>query len=199
MLCHQPDHFSAQYLLAICHLKLHQYSEAQAALIASQSRRPDFIWVYVLKGFAEGEMGEFALAHEDYRHALDLHPGEDAHYVLLVNRGVTLVREKRLSEAVGDLEAAIKLKPANYQAYVDLVQAYQSQGNRKGALLSLEKAISIEPRLVLLHRLHAQIQQQNHDDRAALMDLDQALRLLGPHDLEVADIQFDRADPASAA
>jgi tRNA A-37 threonylcarbamoyl transferase component Bud32 len=61
LIARQPDHFWGQYMLAICHLKEHRAAEAQVALSACQARRPDFVWTHLLKGFAEGEMGEFDL------------------------------------------------------------------------------------------------------------------------------------------
>ena len=63
----EPNHFWARYLLAICCLKSHRPAEAQSALFACQGRRPDFVWVYLLKGFAEGELREFDLAEADFR------------------------------------------------------------------------------------------------------------------------------------
>ena len=50
-----------------------------------------------------------------------------ARYVLSVYRGVLRIRTGRFDEAITDLNAAIKLKPRAYQAFVNLAQAYRLQ------------------------------------------------------------------------
>ena len=87
MLRLEPDHFWAQYYLAICQLKQKRWGEAKASLTACAGRRPDFIWTYLLRGFAQGELGAFAAAEMDFDKALQLHPDETARYGIHVNRG----------------------------------------------------------------------------------------------------------------
>ena len=134
VLSREPDHFWGQYLLAICHLKEHRPSEAQAALTACQNRRPGFVWTYLLKGFAEGEMREFDLAEDDFKRATELGLGEAERYVMLVNRGVMRVRQGRHEAAAEDFLTAIALKPNQFQAYIDLAQAFQKLGRLDDAM-----------------------------------------------------------------
>jgi superkiller protein 3 len=104
------------------------------------------------------------------------------------------MRERKLEAAVADFQAAIRLKPNHHQAYLDLAQAYQVKGRWDASLESIERALKLNPPgQVVLFRLHARIQQQKHRDQAALDDLQCALRSLDPQDVEVADVQFDRA------
>jgi tetratricopeptide (TPR) repeat protein/tRNA A-37 threonylcarbamoyl transferase component Bud32 len=176
-LVHQPDHFWAQYLLAVCHLKSHRAAQAQASLVACQSRRPTFVWTYLLKGFAEGEMGEFDLAEEDFRRAEMLGLGNEGRYVMLVNRGVMRIRRGHHREAADDLAAAVALKPDQFPAFVNLAEAYERLGLRDRALATLNLALKEAPREAVLYRARSRIERLRGDVAAALADLGQAIAL----------------------
>ncbi|WP_250847064.1 protein kinase domain-containing protein [Aquisphaera insulae] len=187
-----PNHFWAGYLMAHCFIKTHRPAEAQAALIACQARRPDFIWIYLLKGFAEGEMQEFNLAEADFRRALELHADEDARYVLLVNRGVMRLRKKEPAAAIEDFRAAIALKPDRYQAYLDLAQAHVKIGRPEQALATLDRGIEKDPDSPVLYRLRGQVEQQLGRDGHAREDFDRAIRHTPPDDPQLADLLLER-------
>src|SRR5262249_11502552 len=70
----QPEHFWAQFFLALRYLESHRPAEARASLTACLSRRPDFPWLYLLRGMVHGGEGEFALADADFEQALKLNP-----------------------------------------------------------------------------------------------------------------------------
>jgi serine/threonine protein kinase/tetratricopeptide (TPR) repeat protein len=188
----QPDHFWAQYLLAICHLKAHRPGEAQAALTACQSRRPGFVWTYLLKGFTEGEMREFDLAETDFRRAGELGLNDQERYVMLVNRGVMRIRREWNSEATEDLRAAIALKPDQFQAYINLAQALQNLKRWDEAVGMLDRAITLAPGQAVLYRARAHLLRLRSRDPEALKDLDRAIELSRPDDPLLADDQRDR-------
>ena len=121
----KPGHFWAQYLDALCLLRQHRPAEARALLGACLAQRPDFVWLYLLRGFAHQELQDWAAADSDFQKAAQMPLDDNARYVLLVNRGVLRVRTDRIDDAVADLDAAIKLKPNAYQAFVNLAQAYR--------------------------------------------------------------------------
>jgi len=171
----EPDDFWALYLLAVCHLKGHQPSEAQAALVACQSRRPKFVWTYLLRGFANAEMQEFELAEADFRHALSLGLSDEERFVLLVNRGVSRVRRGAAAEAVEDLTAAIALRPRQFLAYLNLAQAYRALRKTGQALESLARAIALAPNQSALYRARAEIERSLSQNDAALADLGRAI------------------------
>ena len=187
----EPNHFWARYLLAICCLKSHRPAEAQSALFACQGRRPDFVWVYLLKGFAEGELREFDLAEADFRRAADLHPDDDARYVLLVNRGVMRVRKPDHRAAIDDFQAAIALKPDRFQAYLDLAQEFRSLGRFDESLALIDRAQAQDPGHAMLYRLRGQIEQQRGEDDAALRDFARAIRLSPANDRQLADLYLE--------
>ena len=100
---------------------------------------------------------------------------DNARYVLLVNRGVLRVRTERLDDAITDLNSAIKLKPAAYQAFVNLAQAYREQAKPGLALDQLNRALELEPGLAHLYRLRARLYIETDQPERALADLDQAI------------------------
>ena len=189
----QPDHFWAQYLLAICHLKEHHAAEALAELTGCQGRRPRFVWTYLLKGFAEGEIDEFDLAEADFEKATQLGLSDAARYVMLVNRGVMRVRRGRHETAVEDFLTAIRLKPDQFQAYVDLSHAYQNLGRNEEALEVLNRAIAHAPGQPVLYRTRAQIHRLMSHESEAFEDLDRAISSATKEDSALVGDYLERA------
>jgi tRNA A-37 threonylcarbamoyl transferase component Bud32/Tfp pilus assembly protein PilF len=184
----QPDHFWAQYLLALCHLRAEapRFGEAVAGLTACLARRSDHVWLYLLRGYAQAEAGHAAAdpvqlraADADYRRAADLlgrRADPDAEYVLLVNRGALRVRQKRFAEAVRDLQGAVLRKPGQLPAYVNLSQAYAGLGRWAEARAQLDQAVRLRPELALPYRARAQLAEKQKAFAAALADLEAAAR-----------------------
>src|SRR5262249_10285472 len=121
----RPGHFWAQYLNALCLLRQGRPAEARALLSACLAQRSDFVWLYLLRGFAQEELQAWAAADLDVEKAAGMPLDDNARYVLLVHRGVLRVRTDRPNDAIADLKAAIELKPKAYQAFVNLAQAYR--------------------------------------------------------------------------
>jgi tetratricopeptide (TPR) repeat protein len=176
----QPDHFWAQYLLAVCHIRSQHPAEAQSALLACQALRPSFIWIHLLKGVAEGELKEFDLAEADFRSAEQMGPDENALYVLLVNRGVMRIRRGDPEAAVRDLESAASRRPHAFAAYINLAQAHLARKHPEDAVAALDRAVAEDPGQVLLYRERSRAHRARGDATAALADLDTAIRLAGP-------------------
>ena len=53
-----PRHFWAQFLTGICYLKSQRPAEAKVCLSACLASKPDFVWLYLLRGFAHGQLAE---------------------------------------------------------------------------------------------------------------------------------------------
>jgi tetratricopeptide (TPR) repeat protein len=135
----------------------------------------------LLRGFILGERGEFEVALADFAKVeaeLSVRPNDTAHYGLLVNRGVLRIRQGNLPAAVIDLMAAIRLKPTDYPAYVNLAQAYQGQNRLDEAQAQFAKAIHLAPpgAMAALYRTRARLREQAGNLRAARDDLQQAAR-----------------------
>jgi serine/threonine protein kinase/tetratricopeptide (TPR) repeat protein len=175
VLARKPGHFWAQYLNALCLLREKRPAEARALLSACMAQRSDFVWLYLLRGFAHEELQAWAEAEADFQKAAAIAGDDNARYVLRVHRGVLGIRTDRFEAAIDDLKQAIKLKPNAYQAFVNLAQAYRGQGNLAKALEALERAIELEPELPHLYRLRARLYLERNEPESALKDFDRAI------------------------
>jgi tetratricopeptide (TPR) repeat protein len=190
----QPDAFWPQYLLAICYLKSQRPTEAKASLTACLGRRPDFVWAYLLRGFAESELGNFEAAEADFQNALDRRPNPADQYGMYVYRGVMRLRKGQLDEAAADFQKAIALQPNAYPAYVNLAQVYQKQDKADAAIQQFDQAIRLDPNQAALYRNRARLQRDRKNLPAALQDLDRAIALetgAGPS-AELLEDQLER-------
>jgi tetratricopeptide (TPR) repeat protein len=190
----QPNHFWAQCLLAICDLNARppQIAEAKAYLTGCLQGHPGLPWLYLLRGFASGQMGSatklpseavghFVDAEADYQKANELDPGGKFRHALLANRGLLRFQSRRFADAISDLKEAIALDPAQHTAYVTLAQVYHHQGKLEAAVLELGRAIELKPDSAPLHRTRALWSLERQDSNstaipAALRDLDLVIR-----------------------
>jgi tetratricopeptide (TPR) repeat protein len=188
----QPGHFWAHYLSALCLLRQHRPAEARAHLGACLAQRDDFVWLYLLRGFAQGELQAYDAADADYQKALNMPLDGYARYVLFVNRGVLRVRQERFADAVRDLKTAIELKPKAYQAYANLAQAYIRLKQMDLALAQLDRAVELEPALAQVYRLRARLRVERGEPAQALADFDRAIARADQSDPSHADDLVER-------
>ena len=172
----KPGHFWAQYLNAICLLRQGRPAEARTLLSACLAQRLDFVWLYLLRGFAQEELQAWDAADSDFRKASQLPLDDNARYVLSVNRGVLRLRQERFEDAIAELKSAIERKPNAYQAYVNLAQAYRRMNKLDLALEQLHRAVQLEPGLAHLYRLRARLNLERNEPALALNDFDQAIK-----------------------
>jgi eukaryotic-like serine/threonine-protein kinase len=171
----KPGHFWAQYLNAICLLRQARPAEARTLLSACLAQRSDFVWLYLLRGFAQQELQAWGPADSDFQKASQMPLDDNARYVLAVNRGVLRVRQERFEDAVADLKSAIERRPSAYQAYVNLAQAYRRLEKLDLALEQMHHAVQLEPGLAHLYRLRARLYLERNEPALALGDFDQAI------------------------
>jgi tetratricopeptide (TPR) repeat protein len=202
----QPEHFWAHGLAAVCCLQLGRAREARVHLTACLQREPQLAWLYVLRGYASGQAavvarrasadrrssaGEgswplearFEAAEADYATAetlLTRSPNPEIRYLLLVNRGLHRIEQKRWDEAAGDLEAAIRLDGGLFPAHANLAELHQRQGNPDLAVAEYDRALALRPDLAALYRGRAEVTlRRSHptsEQRTrALRDLDAAI------------------------
>ncbi|MBY0522881.1 MAG: tetratricopeptide repeat protein [Gemmataceae bacterium] len=188
----QPDHFWAQFFLALRYLESQRPAEAKASLTACLSRRPDFPWLYLLRGIVHGGTGEFTLAEADFQQALNLDPSPEACYVLWIYRGGMRNRQGKLDEAVADLQQAIALMPDRPQAYESLIQVYLAGKKWDEAEAQLNPAARRWPKAASVHRLHARLALARGDAPAALRHFETAIQRQPPGAADVADDHLER-------
>jgi serine/threonine protein kinase/Tfp pilus assembly protein PilF len=188
----QPSHFWARYYLALCWLKTRRWDLAASGFTACLGWRPDFVWLYVLRGSAWVERGQFASAEADFERARQGPLDDAVRFALLMHRGVLRVKQGRLHEALADLRQAVELRPDQFQGRVNLAQAYARQGDLDEAVHQLNEAIRLEGGVAALYRTRAQFHRQRQDFAAAQADLEKAIRLDAEHSsLALADDQME--------
>ena len=192
VLHHKPGHFWAQYLNALCLLRQGRSAEAKSQLSACLAQRSDFVWLYLLRGFANGELKAFEAAAADFAKALEMPLDDYSRYVLFVNRGVLRIRQERFDDAIADLNVAIKLKPKEYQAYVNLANAYLRLNKLDLALEQLNTAIDLDPAQAHLYRLRARLRLERKEPASALADFDRAIDRENPINPFYADDLVER-------
>jgi tetratricopeptide (TPR) repeat protein len=190
----RPDHFWANYFLAVCCLRSEPARPAKAAehLARCLVQRPGAARVYLLLAITHGELGDFTAAEEDAREALkalSLNPDDDVRYAVLVNRGALRGRQGDYLAAKADLHQAVELRPRHYQAYANLAKVYQQQEKLPDAIRQLDRAVEIGRQLedasalAILYRNRAQVHAALGKPELALADCASALDLAPSADL----------------
>jgi tetratricopeptide (TPR) repeat protein len=195
----QAEHFWARFLHAVCDIGQSHLLEARFHLDACLRQDREFAWAYLLRGYVRGQLGMAALASEslpegkrqaeaacefeaaeadlqEAQRALDRQPNNDALYNLLVNRGFLRLCQGKYPEATADLVRAVRLRPNQVSAYLDLASAYEKQGNLDGALHQLDEAIGRKGNIALLYRTRARLHLRRQQPDAALGDLELAIK-----------------------
>ncbi len=179
----KPDHFWAKCLQAICYIQTGQPEAARANLNSCIDTDPDFAWLFLLRGFASGQVGnkrsdlakgnpgrksaldrsanyEFDAAEADFQIAgekLKTSPDGDLQVMVFVNRGLVRVRRGRLEAAAADFQEAIRLKKDSYVGYAELALVYQKQGTYAEAIEQFTKAIATQRDFSPLYRARAAV------------------------------------------
>jgi len=154
--------------------------ETCTAALASDSRQPN---VYIQRGLARHQLGDFANAIADYSEALALNPQLAEVYN---NRGAARHRLRDHPGAVADFDAAIRTKPQYAEAYNNRGAARQAQGDSAGARADYDQAIQINPQYAEAYNNRGTVRQAQGDLAEALADFDAAIRIQ-PHYAEAHD------------
>jgi serine/threonine protein kinase/predicted Zn-dependent protease len=190
----RPTLFWAHFFRALAYQKQGNPREAHASLTVCIDRRETFIWNYLLRGLLRIELGDLAAAKTDFDKAETLPLDPASRYVLHLNRGTLAMKEDRQADAIREFQKASQERSDMYQAYLNLAEVYGRQDQLNDAVRWLDQAIEREPSNAGLYRLRALLEQRRRRPKAALHDLEQAIRLT-PRDrpsLELARYHFER-------
>jgi tetratricopeptide (TPR) repeat protein/tRNA A-37 threonylcarbamoyl transferase component Bud32 len=168
--------FWAHFFRAVACQKLTQNDKAIASLTACATERPDFIWTYLLRGTLYAQTRAFQAATDDFALAERLRPDDNERFVLYVNRGYASLRAGQPRKAVEDLEKAAALKPKLYYPHLNLAEAYLQLKDPAAAIGHLDTAIALQPNQASLYRMRARAHRLQGDRRAALHDVDEAMK-----------------------
>jgi tetratricopeptide (TPR) repeat protein/predicted Ser/Thr protein kinase len=177
----QPDHFWAQYLLALCDMRSGKWEKAEGELTACLGLRRDFFWARLLRAMARSQGGaDFDAAEADFAQALQQTADPMDRWAVLVNRGAMWIQRQRWDEAVDDLHQATRLRDKVYQGYVNLALAYRGRKDWDRAVETLDKAIQLQPEDAALYHTRARLHRLRNDSVSARRDFELAIKLAGP-------------------
>jgi tetratricopeptide (TPR) repeat protein/tRNA A-37 threonylcarbamoyl transferase component Bud32 len=187
------DHFWARYLLAVCHVRLNRTAEARETLTACCKDRPEFVWPYLMLGFVNGQLQDFAAAEDAFAHAERLAGKDpDARCALYANRGLLRIGEGKVAEGLDDLRRAVGIRPRQYQVHLSLALIYEGRRDWARAEQEFQQAIDAGPGVASLYRIRARFHLRRHDLQAALRDFATAIATDSP-DGAAADLAKDQA------
>jgi superkiller protein 3 len=142
----QPHHAAVHGTVAQIWLGKGDVNEA----IAEYSRVIDLtpgdggIWVWINRGHAYFQVGQYDKAGADFSKAVELDPKSAMAHC---NLGATLSRLGKLDEAIAAYRKAIELDPKFAPAHYNLGIALRTQGNLDEALAEFRKAAELDPRI----------------------------------------------------
>jgi tetratricopeptide (TPR) repeat protein len=192
----QPDHFWAQYYLAIAHLLFQSTdspvvgvqhltaAKAHLTACASINPTPDFPWVAILRGFVNGELGEYAASDDDFLTADDLLETKkkrgdsirDAQYILRVNRGAMRLQHARALEAAANQVRRVgTLMPGPALLAASLIQAGREKKLEEAAG-ELELAAAQKPGEIMAHVNLAHVYDRQGKSKEARAEFDSAIQ-----------------------
>jgi tetratricopeptide (TPR) repeat protein/tRNA A-37 threonylcarbamoyl transferase component Bud32 len=172
-----PDHFWAQYCLAMHALRGGRPELADVHLTSCLSRRPEFAWPWILRGAARTALGEHSLAEADFGKGLALTDEGEARHVGLVNWAALAFGTGRIDTAREKLREAIALEPTGHQALLTLAAVEKAAGNEAAALAALGQAAVLAPDAPLVRRERARLHLLAGRHSEAAEDLREAVRL----------------------
>src|SRR5262249_53233919 len=85
-----------------------------------------------------------------------LKPNDEARYVLYLTRGILQFNQNDLERAAADFQAAMALKPDQYNAYLNLAQVYLAQGRLEQAAEQERNALPLRPPVQVLWSYHVE-------------------------------------------
>jgi tetratricopeptide (TPR) repeat protein len=105
-------------------------------------KNPENAQLYIQRGDAYFEKGEFFDAVEDYTTAIELDPESDQAYF---GRGVVLARQGMIDDGIADLSVFIKRNPDSSLAYTKRGVRYMWKQDYKNAGKDLKRALELDP------------------------------------------------------
>ncbi len=98
--------------------------------------------VYVYRGIAQKNLGDYKGAISNYTKAIKIKPDNDEAYA---NRGITNAKLNEFQDAINDYDKALKINPNNDNAYVARSFVNIKLGNIRDAINDCNKALKINP------------------------------------------------------
>jgi tetratricopeptide (TPR) repeat protein/tRNA A-37 threonylcarbamoyl transferase component Bud32 len=145
-LASQADNPTLERLRADALLRLDRYGEAvqalDLALAHDRAQRRATAALYRARGLAQGKLGHYAAAAEDFTRHLELEPDNAADHA---RRGWTYVVLEAPTLALRDFERVVQIDPKNGDGYNGRGYALVQLGRYREAVRDAEKALRLGP------------------------------------------------------
>lgn len=160
----------------------HVWTGLLAACTQALDRDPLQAEVLVRRGMAHHHLGDRRAAIADYTAALAIAPIPEAHN----NRGVALQAERNHDSALGDFDAAIRLRPDYAEAWINRGVSRHARSELGLALADFDHALRLRPDSAEAWNNRGVTRQALDDLTGAHADFSQALHLV-PDYVEALD------------
>ncbi len=147
LLARFPKHPAGSRLQGMVHYLRGELEEAVVDLQNSLKTMPDLVGHYFL-GLTHYKMEQYELALNQYQAALDMQP---AHTQSRLMVAMTLLKQKRLDDAIAETVKVLARDPRNGLAYNIMGSAYLASGDFDKGMEKLDKALEIDPSLADAH------------------------------------------------
>lgn len=168
----------ANFYLGYMHSNRDDYERAIEYYSAAAKQDPFDALIFQQRAICYGQSGQNDLALNDFRRALRLDPEKaDLYY----SRGIFYALNDNLEDAIQDFSTAIDLEPRFCQAYLSRACAYEQLDRIADAEADIAMVKNLDVQSSDAYVCKALVHKSEHEDFAALYDLDKALSLDPSH------------------
>ncbi len=177
ILAEHPEDRRMQSLLAEVALHLVRARQHQAAIKALDyliRTQPQIADLWILRGQAHAQAGNYDRSLDDFREGLQRDPSlPEAHYY----SGMSLIRQGRLSDAVAEFEQELARNPNHHQSLYHKAFVLISQHQMEAAEPLLRKVIELQPDFAEAYYQLGKIQMDRDELLMAVVNLETATAL----------------------
>ena len=151
-----------------------RYDEALQSYSFALNAQPNAVPILLSRATLYMELGKDDLARVDYSQALDVEP---TNIEALLMRAYIYMQQRNYPFARADYQRLLKLNAKHYNARLGLATLCQREKKPEEALNVLNEMLEESPSDALLLTARAGVEQDLNRTDAALVDLDEAIRL----------------------
>jgi len=162
------DNFITHHNLADYYLQVNRNEEARQQEAEALRINPLYLEARLNLALALSLLGRPGDAETEYRRALELHPEGKQMVVAHSGLGAALAAQHRTTEALPELQLAVRLKPESADGHYNLGTALAELGRNREAASELAAAVRLQPEdAEAHHKLALALAAQGKQDEAA--------------------------------
>lgn len=146
----QPTDSSALSGIIRAYMFTDNQKEAQRFIDLAIKEHPNNAEFFYRRGLLNNIRGQFRKAITDFDKAYSM-SGGNAKVNILINRGISHLRDESPEKALADFEEALNINPRNSSAYSYRGFVNHRQGNFAEAVADFNKAIDLDPENMMSH------------------------------------------------